>query len=133
MAVVTFFNRWLRVKLGMEKSDWPEYSENGPEPYSDEEVVALESYTRGKINCQRDFASQNKIGHVDGHLLCKLQKVVKKSGVANVKLHRFRDTFILYNPVKKIPLAVISGTDPANYSPPWRLSLTADPSILTAV
>jgi hypothetical protein len=32
MCVVTFFNRWVKRKLGMEASDWPEYGENDPEP-----------------------------------------------------------------------------------------------------
>jgi hypothetical protein len=32
MCVVTFFNRHLKIKLGMEASDWPEYNENDPEP-----------------------------------------------------------------------------------------------------
>jgi hypothetical protein len=30
MCVVTFFNRWVKRKLGMEASDWPEYGENDP-------------------------------------------------------------------------------------------------------
>jgi hypothetical protein len=27
MCVVTFFNRWVKLKLGIEASDWPEYGE----------------------------------------------------------------------------------------------------------
>jgi integrase len=50
MAVVTFFNKHLKVKLGMEASDWPEYSPNDPEPYSHAEIVAMEAHTRGKAN-----------------------------------------------------------------------------------
>jgi integrase len=50
MCVVTFFNRWLKVKLGMEKSDWPGYDENDPEPYLDEEIVALEKFSTGIPN-----------------------------------------------------------------------------------
>ena len=50
MCVVTFFNRWLKVNLGMEASDWPHYSDNDPEPYSDEEIVALEKCTTGTSN-----------------------------------------------------------------------------------
>jgi integrase len=50
MCVVTFFNRWLKIRLGIEKSDWPEYSENDPEPYSDDEIRLLEKCSRDKIN-----------------------------------------------------------------------------------
>jgi len=49
MTVVTFFKQWL-VKLEMQKSDWPEYGTNPPEPYSDEEIVAMERVTTGDIN-----------------------------------------------------------------------------------
>jgi len=51
MTVVTFFNKWAKVKLGMEKSDWPEYVTNDPEPYSHEEIVALEAHSTGKPIC----------------------------------------------------------------------------------
>lgn len=171
MCVVTFFNRWLKIKLGIEKSDWPDYSENDPEPYSGDEIRLLEKYSRDKINllvrvfrssgCRdmeiahlyksdidtrtkslkihgkkchdcADCISQggiwkpktragtrniplsdtlinellalpasptgllfpNQHGKVDGHLLRKIQKGVKGSGVPKVKLHRFRDTFV---------------------------------------
>ena len=50
MAVVTFFNQWLRLKLNIQKSDWPESEQNPPEPYSDAEIVALETHTKGKTN-----------------------------------------------------------------------------------
>ncbi len=50
MCVVTFFKRWLKVNLGIEASDWPHYSDNDPEPYSDEEIVALEKCTTGTSN-----------------------------------------------------------------------------------
>jgi integrase len=50
MCVVTFFNRWLKIKLGIEKSDWPEYYENDPEPYLDEEIVAMERVSTGIPN-----------------------------------------------------------------------------------
>jgi integrase len=168
MCVVTFFKRWLKVNLGMEASDWPHYSENDPEPYSDEENVALEECTTGTTNllvrlfrstgCRdmeiahlssddvnprtkeilirrkpcfhcKDCVSQNSVwkpktaagtrnipvgdsllaellalpkgllfpnrcGKVDQHMLRRIQRAVKKSGVPRVKLHRFRDTFI---------------------------------------
>lgn len=32
MCVVTFFNRWLKIKFGIEKSDWPDSCENAPNP-----------------------------------------------------------------------------------------------------
>lgn len=50
MCVVTFFNQWVKAKLGIKASDWPEYDENPPEPYSDEEVIAIERHTSGDAN-----------------------------------------------------------------------------------
>jgi integrase/recombinase XerD len=50
MCVVTFFNKWLKIKLGMEKSDWPEVKIPAPEPFSREEIVAMEKHSTGKIN-----------------------------------------------------------------------------------
>jgi integrase len=168
MCVVTFFKRWLKVNLGMEASDWPHYSDNDPEPYNDEEIVALEKCTTGTTNllvrlfrstgCRdmeiahlssddvnprtkeilirrkpcfhcKDCVSQNsewkpkteagtrnipvgdsllaellalpkgllfpnRRGKVDQHMLCRIKRAAKKSGVPRVKLHRFRDTFI---------------------------------------
>jgi hypothetical protein len=35
MCVVNFLNRGLKIKLGLEKSDWPAYDANDPEPYRD--------------------------------------------------------------------------------------------------
>jgi hypothetical protein len=32
MAVVTFLNQWLRLKLNIQKCDWPEHEQNPPEP-----------------------------------------------------------------------------------------------------
>jgi integrase len=168
MCAVTFFKRWLKVSLGMEASDWPHYSDNDPEPYSDEEIVALEKCTPGTTNllvrlfrstgCRdmeishlssddvnprtkeilirrkpcfhcKDCVSQNSVwkpkteagtrnipvgdsllaellalpkgllfpnrrGKVDQHMLRRIKRAAKKSGVPRVKLHRFRDTFI---------------------------------------
>jgi integrase len=177
MCVVTFFNRWLKIKLGVEKSDWPEYDANDPEPYLDDEIVAMEKITTGipnllirlfrSVGCRemeiahlnftdinlrtkeimirqkpcfhcKDCISEgnvwkpktkagtrnipisdsllsellalptgrppkgvdaallfpNRDGNVNGHLLQKIQRATKRSGVAKVKLHRFRDTFI---------------------------------------
>ena len=50
MCVVTFFNKHLKIKLGMEASDWPQYNENDPEPYLDEEIMAMEKVSRGVPN-----------------------------------------------------------------------------------
>ncbi|HEV2521401.1 MAG TPA: hypothetical protein VGT24_03390 [Candidatus Acidoferrales bacterium] len=48
-CVVTFFNRWLKIKLGIEKSDWPDYCENAPEPYTDDEIRLLEKYSKAGL------------------------------------------------------------------------------------
>jgi len=168
MCVVTFFNRWLKIKLGVEKSDWPAYDANDPEPYRDQEIVAMERVSTGipnllirlfrSIGCRemeiahlnntdinphtkeimirqkpcfdcRDCVSvgnvwkpktkagtrnipvsdsllaellalpkgllfSNRHGKVDQHILRRIKRAVKESGVPKVKLHRFRDTFI---------------------------------------
>ena len=49
MSVVTFFNK-RGVELGLEKADWPVYRDHDPEPYSDEEMVALLKNSTGRIN-----------------------------------------------------------------------------------
>ena len=50
MAVVTYFNRWLKIKLGLDAKDWPETHENDPEPYTDEEATKLETASAGEIS-----------------------------------------------------------------------------------
>ena len=40
MSVVTFFNE-RKIELELKKEDWPVYRDNDPEPYSDEEMLAL--------------------------------------------------------------------------------------------
>jgi len=50
MALVTFFNRWLKVKLLLDAKDWPETHDNDPEPYTDEEAAKLEAESVGEIN-----------------------------------------------------------------------------------
>jgi integrase len=50
MAVVTFFNRWLKIKLGLDAKDWPETHDNDPEPYTDDEAAKLEVASLGEIN-----------------------------------------------------------------------------------
>ena len=41
MAVVTFFNRWLKIKLRLDAKDWPETHDNDPEPYTSEQADNL--------------------------------------------------------------------------------------------
>jgi hypothetical protein len=50
MAVVTFFNRGLKIKLGLDAKDWPETHDNDPEPYTHEEAAKLEAASAGEIN-----------------------------------------------------------------------------------
>jgi integrase len=50
MAVVTFFNRWLKIKLGLDAKDWPETHDNDPEPYGDDEAATLEAASAGETN-----------------------------------------------------------------------------------
>ena len=50
MAVVTFFNRWLKIKLGLDAKDWPETHDNDPEPYTDDEAAKLEAASAHEIN-----------------------------------------------------------------------------------
>jgi integrase len=50
MAVVTFFNRWLKIKLRLDAKDWPETHDNDPEPYTSEEAAKLEAESVGEIN-----------------------------------------------------------------------------------
>ena len=50
MAVVTFFNRWRKIKLGLDAKDWPETHDNDPEPYIDDEAAKLEAASAGEIN-----------------------------------------------------------------------------------
>jgi integrase len=168
MCVVTFFNRWLKIKLGIEKSDWLDYDNNDPEPYLDDEIVAMEKVSTGipnlllrlfrSMGCRemeiahlnhtdinphtkeimirqkpcfdckgcvsvgnvwkpktkagtrnipvsdsllrellalpKGLLFPNRHGKVDQHMLRRIKRAVKKSGVPRVKLHRFRDTFI---------------------------------------
>ncbi len=191
MCVVTFFNRWVKRKLGIEASDWPEYGENDPEPYTDEQIRTIEKRTSNKLNllarlfrsagcrdkeiahlydadinpqtkeimirakpctdCKKcrsrggwwkpktkagtrnipvsDSMSDellalgegllfpNEDGKVDGHLLRKLQKAVKGSGLPKVKLHRFRDTYItnkLRDGIDIVTVAKWAGHDDIN-------------------
>jgi hypothetical protein len=42
----------------------------------------------------KGLLTPNRRGKVDQHVLRRIKRAVKKSGVPTVKLHRFRDTFI---------------------------------------
>ena len=50
MALVTFFNRWLKIKLGLDAKNWPETHDSDPEPYTDGEAAKLEAASVGEIN-----------------------------------------------------------------------------------
>jgi hypothetical protein len=49
MAIVAFFNRWLKIKLGLDAKDWPETHDNDPEPYTD---VEGRSWCHDSTKCQ---------------------------------------------------------------------------------
>jgi integrase len=48
--VLTFFRHWLKMPIEMERGDRLEYAANPPEPYADEEIVAMERKAKGKFN-----------------------------------------------------------------------------------
>jgi hypothetical protein len=50
MAVCTFLKQRCEVNLKMRASDWPDYAPAPPEPYIDEEIIAMEHCTTGKVN-----------------------------------------------------------------------------------
>jgi integrase len=50
MAVSTFLKQRCEVNLKMQASDWPDYDPAPPEPYIDEEIIAMEQCTTGKLN-----------------------------------------------------------------------------------
>jgi integrase/recombinase XerD len=49
-VVVTFFKQWLKMPIRMEKKDWPECPPKPPEPYMDENIVAMERTAKDKFN-----------------------------------------------------------------------------------
>jgi integrase len=49
-VVVTFFKQWLKMPIRMEKKDWPECPPNPPEPYTDENIIAMERIAKDKFN-----------------------------------------------------------------------------------
>lgn len=48
--VLTFFRHWLKLPIQMERGDRLEYATNPPEPYADEEIIAMERTAKGKFN-----------------------------------------------------------------------------------
>jgi integrase len=48
--VLTFFRHWLKMPIEMERGDRLKYATNPPEPYADEEIVAIERRAKGKFN-----------------------------------------------------------------------------------
>ena len=48
--VLTFFRHWLKLPIQMERGDRLEYAPNPPEPYADEEIIAMERTAKGKFN-----------------------------------------------------------------------------------
>ncbi len=50
MAIVTFSNLWLKIKLGLDAKDWPETHDNDPEPHTHEEAAKLETPSAGEIH-----------------------------------------------------------------------------------
>ncbi len=88
MAVVTFFNQWLRLKLNIQKSDWPEHEQSPPEPYNDAEIVALEAHTKGKTNL--------------------LVRLFRSTGCRDMEVAHLTDTDI--SPRTKEILASVAGT-----------------------
>ena len=48
--VLTFFRHWIKLPIQMERGDRLEYAANPPEPYADEEIIAMERRAKGKFN-----------------------------------------------------------------------------------
>lgn len=48
--VLTFFRHWIKLPIQMERGDRLEYATNPPEPYADEEIIAMEQRAQGKVN-----------------------------------------------------------------------------------
>jgi integrase/recombinase XerD len=48
--VLTFFRHWIKLPIQMERGDRLEYAANPPEPYADEEIIAMERAAGGKSN-----------------------------------------------------------------------------------
>ena len=48
--VLTFFRHWIKLPIQMERGDRLEYAANPPEPYADEEIIAMERKAKGKFN-----------------------------------------------------------------------------------
>jgi len=48
--VLTFFRHWIKLPIQMERSDRLKYAANLPEPYAEEEIIAMERRAKGKFN-----------------------------------------------------------------------------------
>jgi integrase len=48
--VLTFFRRWMKLPIQMERGDRLEYAANPPEPYAEEEIIAMERKAKGEFN-----------------------------------------------------------------------------------
>src|SRR5271155_331737 len=49
-CVLTFFRRRIKLPIQMDRGDRLEYAANPPEPYADEEIIAMERTAKGKFN-----------------------------------------------------------------------------------
>ena len=70
MAVVTFFNRWLKIKLGLDAKDWPERTRTTPSRTPNDEATKLEAASAGEINLfdtyiQTDGVPRHEIAHLN--------------------------------------------------------------------
>jgi integrase/recombinase XerD len=48
--VLTFFRHWIKLPIQMERGDRLKYAANLPEPYADEEIIAMERTAKSKFN-----------------------------------------------------------------------------------
>src|ERR1019366_4617657 len=49
--VLTFFRHWIKLPIQMERGDRLKYAANPPEPYADEEIIAMERRARASSTC----------------------------------------------------------------------------------
>jgi hypothetical protein len=47
---LTFFRHWIKLPIQMETGDRLENAAKPPEPYADEEIIAMERRAKGKFN-----------------------------------------------------------------------------------
>jgi hypothetical protein len=48
--VLRFFRHWIKLPIQLERGDRLEYAANPPEPYADQEIIAMERRAQGKSN-----------------------------------------------------------------------------------